>query len=157
MPRTLSTPAIEALMAQVTDEAFLILLSFEYVPTGEIFRCVLNTENVTSGGHVYEATYFEFTLPETGSGAPQGCEVSVDNVDQRMIGLLRSITEPLKVKIQLVLASSPNTIEMELSDLLMREVTWDALKIRGKLVSDDPLNQAFPAHLYEPRTFEGIF
>jgi hypothetical protein len=74
-----------------------------------------------------------------------------------MVDLLRRITSPLKVQVQLVLASQPNIIEMQLDDLVLREATWDASKIQGTLVSEDPLNQSFPSHLYEPRTFQGIF
>jgi hypothetical protein len=46
---------------------------------------------------------------------------------------------------------------MQLDDLVLREVSWDANRIEGTLVSEDPMNQAFPGHLYEPRTFQGIF
>jgi hypothetical protein len=157
MPRTLSQPAIAALMAEVTNEAFLLLVSFTHVPTAETYRCVLNTEDIVSNGHVFTATYFEFTLPEISDRAPQGCNVSVDNVDRRLVSLLRTITEPLQVTVQLVLASSPNIVEMELTDLVLREVRWDVSKINGTLVSEDPLNQAFPGNKYEPRTFPGIF
>lgn len=157
MPRTFSTPAMNALMAATTNEAFILLVTFTHVPTAETFRVALNTENITSNGNLFTATYFQFTLPETDSRAPQGCNITVDNVDQQMVPLLRSITQPLQVTLQLVLASQPDTVELELTDLLLRDVTWDANQIQGSLVSDDPLNQAFPAHLYEPRTFQGIF
>lgn len=157
MPRPLSAPAMSALMAQVTDEAFLVLITFTHVPTSETYRCVLNTEDIVSNGETFTATYFEFTLPETSDRAPQGCQIAVDNVDQRLVGLLRSITEPLQVLVQLVLASSPDTIEMELPDLVLREADWDSSKITGTLVSEDPLNQKFPGNIYDPRTFQGIF
>lgn len=157
MPRTLSTQAMNAVMAATTNEAFLLLVTFTHVPTAETFRVVLNTENITSNGNLFTATYFQFTLPETSNQAPQGCSITVDNVDQQMVPLLRSITEPLQVTLQVVLASQPDTVELELADLLLRDVTWDSNQIQGNLVADDPLNQAFPAHLYEPRTFQGLF
>jgi hypothetical protein len=157
MPRALSNSALQAMMAEVTNEAFLLLVTFFYAPTSEIFRVVLNTEEITSQGAQFTPTFFEFSLPETSDRAPQGCNVSMDNVDRRMVDLLRRITEPLKVRIQLVLASQPDIIEMQLDDLVLREVSWDAQRIEGTLVSEDPMSQAFPGHLYEPRTFQGIF
>jgi hypothetical protein len=157
MPRSLSNAALKAMMDEVTNEAFLLLVTFAHLPTNEIFRVVLNTEDITSQGALFTATFFEFSLPETSDRAPQGCNVSMDNVDRRMVDMLRRITEPLRVRIQLVLASQPDVIEMQLDDLVLREVSWDANRIEGTLVSEDPMNQAFPGHLYEPRTFQGIF
>lgn len=157
MPRTLSDRALASVMAQHTDEAFILLMTFTYAPTNEIYRCALNTENIVSNGNVFTATYFDIQLPESSNQAPQGCQITLDNVDMRLIGLLRGIAEPLKIVIQVVLASQPDVIEMEFTDLVLREVQWDASKINGRLVSEDPLNQAFPGHMYEPRTFPGIF
>lgn len=157
MPRTLSSPAVSAVMRQHTDEAFLMLVTFEHVPTAEIFRCVLNTENIVSNGNVFTATWFDIQLPEISNRSPQGCQVSIDNVDMRLVGLLRNITQPLQVMIQVVLASQPDVVEMEFTDLVLRDATWDSSKITGRLVSEDPLNQAFPAHQYDPRSFQGLF
>jgi hypothetical protein len=157
MPRPLSTSALQALFAQETEQAFLLLVKFYSPETSETYRCVLNTENITSNGFEFVATYFEVALPEVSDAAPAGCEISVDNVDRRLVGMLRSITQPLQVTLQVVLASTPDQIEMEYTDLVLREANWDVSKIRGKLVSEDPLNQIFPGHMYEPRTFEGLF
>jgi len=157
MPRIVSDRALEAVMAQHTDEAFILLVEFSHPPTSEIYRAALNTENIVSNGEIYTATYFDVQLPEISNKSPQGTQITIDNVDLRLIGLLRSITTPLQVTIRLVLASQPDVIEMEFTDLLLREVDWDESKITGRLVSDDPLNQAFPAHQYDPRSFQGIF
>jgi hypothetical protein len=157
MPRTLSPQALQALTAEVTDEAFILLVKFSHPATSETYRVCLNTEPIFSNGFEFTPTYFEFALPETSDRAPQGCQISVDNVDRAMVDLLRQITTPLEVQIQMVLASQPDVVEMQLDDLILREVSWDVSRINGTLVSEDPLNQAFPCHLYEPRTFQGIF
>lgn len=157
MPRVLSNRALGAVMAQHTNEAFILLLTLTYPATGEVFRAALNTENIVSNGNVYTATYFDITLPTTGNQAPQGAQITIDNVDERFIGLLRNITTPLQVTLQVVLASTPDAVEMELTDLVLREADWDESTITGTLASEDPLNQAFPAHFYDPRSFQGIF
>jgi len=157
MPRTLSDRALHAVFTQHSDETFLLLVTFSHIPTNETYRAALNTENVVSNGQVFTGTYFEIQLPEISNRSPQGCQVSLDNVDMRLVGLLRSITQPLQVTLQVVLASQPDVIEMEFTDLVLREANWDVSKITGRLVSEDPLNQAYPAHLYEPRTFQGLF
>lgn len=155
MPRTLSTNATRALMAEVTNEAFIILITFFH--STDIYRVCLNTEPVFSQGYEFHPCFFEITLPQEDDSAPGGCKLSIDNVDRRLTELLRSITDPVQVTVQLVLASQPNTIELQLDDLVLREVSWNASRIEGTLESEDPLNQKFPGHLYEPRTFQGIF
>lgn len=157
MPRLLSNRAVSAVMAQHTDEAFIMLVEFTHTPTDETFRAALNTENVVSNGEVYTATYFDITLPETANSSPKGAQIRMDNVDRRLIDLLRRITKPLSVTLRVVLAATPNVVEMEFTDLVLREADWDAATITGTLTSEDPLNQAFPSHLYEPRSFQGLF
>lgn len=157
MPRPLSGRAMRSIMAQVSDEAFILLVTFWHEDTGEVFRACLNTEPIFSQGFEFSAVYFEITLPENSDRAPQGCQISIDNVDRRMVELLRAITSPIKVRLQLVLASQPDVVEMQFDDLVLREVSWDASRVSGMLSAEDLLNQMFPSHLYEPRTFPGIF
>lgn len=157
MPRNLSAEALAAVMRQHSEEAFLLLAEFSHIPTNETFYAALNTENVVHDGNVYVATHFEVILPEISNRSPQGTSVVLDNVDLRLVGLLRSITQPLSVTLRVVLASQPDVIEMEFTDLVLREANWDVSKITGRLASEDPLNQAFPAHQYDPRSFQGLF
>ena len=155
MPRPLSTQAMRAVLAEVSNEAFIMLITFSHAV--DTYRVCLNTEPIRSNGYEFTPCYFEITLPELSDKAPQGCNISIDNVDRRMIDTLRAVTDPVRVTVQLVLASQPDVIELQLDDLVLREVTWDASRINGTLKSEDPLNEQFPGHLYEPRTFQGIF
>jgi hypothetical protein len=157
MPRTLSARAVRAALALETGDAFIVLLTFIDNSDGTRYRVALNTENITSRGNVYTACWFSFSLPPDDDEAPKGVSLSIDNVDLGLIGVLRRITKPLGAIIEIVLAATPDVIEIELHDLLLREVTWDESTITGQLVSDDPLNQAYPGDVYEPRTFPGIF
>lgn len=155
MSRTFSPAAIRALMAEATNEVFVLLVTFWHGT--EYFRCCLNNEPVLSRGQVFEPTYFGFKLPDVTDQAPSGCEITVDNVDQRMIDLLRRITTPLQVRIELVLASQPNIVEIVLEDLVLRQVQWNVSQITGQLKAEDMLNAVFPGHIFEPRTFAGVF
>lgn len=157
MARLLSDRAVHAVMAQHTDEAFIVLIQFTHAPTSETYRAALNNENVVSNGEVYTATWFDIQLPEIANRSPQGTQVSIDNVDMRLIGLLRRITQPLQVEVRVVLASTPDVIELEFLDLVLREADWDVSVVTGTLASEDPLNQAFPSHQYDPRSFQGLF
>ncbi|HVQ49758.1 MAG TPA: hypothetical protein VMS92_06890, partial [Mycobacterium sp.] len=88
---------------------------------------------------------------------PKGVSIQIDNVDMRMIGLLRNVIEPIECRLLVVVAATPDTVEMELTDLKLVQVVWSAQTIEGTLTSDDPLNQVYPGDIYEPRTFPGCF
>lgn len=146
---------MQALMAQETDKTFILLVTFAH--ENEIFRCCLNTEPIISRGQEFTPTYFQILLPEVNDSAPQGCEIQVDNVDARMVDMLRRIVTPVQVKLELVLAEQADTVEVTVDDLVLREASWNANSISGKLMVEDMLNAGFPGNLYEPRTFPGVF
>lgn len=157
MPRNLSPAAIRAALALETNTAFLVLVTFTDPVDGTIYRVVCNTEDVVSRGNTFTATYFNFALPPDDDEAPKGVELSIDNVDMGLISMLRRITVPIACLVEVVVSESPDTVEIALTDLVLREVEWDESTVSGKLISDDPLNLLYPAHIYEPRTFPGIF
>lgn len=157
MPRTLSARAVRSALALETSDAFLVLVTFTDPVDGTKYRAVLNTEDVTSRGDLFTACWFQFSLPPDDDEAPKGVQLSIDNVDLGLVGLLRRVTVPIECLIEIVVSATPDVVEMSLTDLVLREVTWDQNTINGTLVSDDPLNQGYPADIYEPRTFPGIF
>lgn len=157
MARTLSARGVRSALALHSTDAWIVLLTLRDPASGAIYRSALNTEDIVSRGNIYTAVYFTFSLPNDDDEAPKGMSISIDNVDLRLVGLLRAITQPLQITFEIVIAATPDVVEMTLSDMLMREVTWDQSTIEAQLVSDDPLNQRFPGDIYEPRTFPGLF
>ena len=55
------------------------------------------------------------------------------------------------------MASAPDTYEISLRDLQIRDITYDAATIKATLTADDFLNSRFPADSYTPSEFPGIF
>lgn len=157
MPRALSPAAIRAALALETNTAFLVLVTFTDPTDGTKYRVVMNTEDVVSRGNTFTACYFEFVMPPDDDEAPKGVSLSVDNVDLGLVGMLRAVTVPIACLIEVVITETPDTVEIALTDLLMREVEWNESTITGKLISDDPLNLQYPGNIYEPRTFPGMF
>jgi hypothetical protein len=156
----LSTRAIASALAHTTQDAFILLFAFtdpSDLTGNTVYRAANNTEDVVSNGKTFTASYFRFAFPDDDDDAPKGVTIQVDNVDQRMIGMLRAVTKPIPCVLQVVIAATPDVVEMELTDLRLAQVTWDAQYIQGQLQSDDPLNQVYPADIYEPRTFPGCF
>ena len=158
MTRALSPRAIRSALAHESGDAFILLFEFnDPNPPYTVYRAANNTEDVTSNGNLYTACWFNFNLPADDDEAPKGVQIQIDNVDMRMIGLLRNVTEPIDCRLLVVVAATPDTVEMELTDLKLVQVVWSAQTIEGTLTSDDPLNQVYPGDIYEPRTFPGCF
>jgi hypothetical protein len=157
LTRALSARAKRAALAHETDDAFLILLTITDPDSNEVVRLVNNNEDVTSRGEVFSACAFIFTFPSDDDDAPKGVTIQIDNVDQRLIDMLRSIVVPISFLVEVVIAQTPSIVEMQLPDLKMVQVQWDSNVVEATLQSDDPLNQQYPSHIYEPRTFAGCF
>lgn len=157
--RTLSTQnARDSLVAVDTPEVWLVLLTMT-ADTGAVFRVVNNNQNINSNGNLFSAYAFEITLPDDSLESDPQVKLSIDNVDQLLTDFLRSAGQPPKFKLQIILASSPNNIEIELADMVLRNVTWTQSKITGTLRLDDIWNTKFPSvgETYDPQQFPGLF
>ena len=157
MPRVFTAQAVQAMLAASTPEAFIALVTITHAATGEVFRVCMNTEPVVSRGETFAAYAFRFQLPaESGEEVGQ-VEFEIDNTDLLLIDMLRRITSPAEFLIEIVLASAPDVVELAVADLVLREVTWDAVAVRGKLLLDDVLNQRFPKDVFDPIQYPGLY
>lgn len=155
--RAFSNAARAAIIAPSTNEAFIPLLTVEHAPTSDIFRVCLNTEPIVSRGNTFFPYGFRFNLP-TESGEEVGqVTIEIDNTDLLLVDMLRRATAPPVCLIEVVLASNPNIVELTVADLVLREVSWNASTISGKLIQDDVLNQRFPKDVYDPVQFSGLY
>jgi hypothetical protein len=155
--RAFSPPARAAMLALSTPEAFIALVTITHAPTAEVFRVCMNTEAIVSRGNTFAPYAFRFQLPaESGEEVGQvGFEI--DNTDLMLVDMLRRITQPAEFLIEIVLASDPDQVELRVADLIMREATWNATTISGKLMLDDVLNQKFPKDVFDPIQYAGLF
>lgn len=153
--RVLSAPATAALVAEETDEVFLILVKIDHADLDQPIRVVNNIEEIVSGGETYVGLPFEVELPDEGD-RPGEARLSVDNVDRRIVEAIRTISTPPSVTIKVVLASQPDTIEYQLDGLTMRDVSYDAATVQGYLRYED-LSSENVADMIVPSRFPGLF
>ena len=154
--RTLSPAALQAGFEQQTDEVFLVLLQITHPNLPDAIRVVNNNENVTSGGALYVAYPFEIELPGEDSDQPPLARLRIDNVDRLLVATVREIATPPQITIRVVLASQPDTIELQFQGLTMRNVTYDAATISGELVFEQILVEPV-ATVMTPSKFPGLF
>lgn len=156
MARGLSSAALASIHEQETDEVWLILVTIDHADLANPIRVVSNMEDITSNGETFVGLPFEIILPDENPDEPGEVMLRVDNVDKTIVETVRIIQSPPTVKVQVVLASQPDSIEAEIDGLTMRDVTWDVGVVEGRLRLDDlvvePLSETIT-----PARFPGLF
>ena len=157
MPRPLSIAFRRNSNDPQTNVAFFALLTIRYEPTDTTYRVVNNNEDVNSRGKVFTAYGFELSLPIESGEQIGVASLTIDNVDQLLIDMLRAATEAPRIDIEIVLSNSPDYVELSVLDLALRDVSWDATTITAQLYNEDFLSQAYPSFVYNPAEYAGLF
>lgn len=157
MSRDTSLTFRQAVYGQTTDEAFLVLLELDHPDLSEPIRVTSDGVDTESGGNTYISYRFDIRLPSDPSEGVTRGKLTIDNVDRQIVEAVRSINSPLSVKIMVVLASSPDTVEAEFSGFELRNVVCDALQVTGDLSVEYFTSEPFPGDLFLPATFPALF
>jgi len=157
MSRNVSATFKQAMFAQETSEAFLPLITLEHDDLDSPIRVVHNHTEITSNGNTFLPYAFQLMLPDdTERNVCQG-KLTIDNVSREIIEAIRSISSAPTVTIQIVLASDPDTVEIEYSDFKLKEITYDAEWVSGNLVIETFSKEPFPGDSFTPGNFPGLF
>lgn len=167
MARVLSSGFLSALYAQESEEVVVCLLTVDHPeleapirlssdPTVRISADPL-IYATTSRGEEFVYLPFEFNLPDDKSDSPPRVQLSVDNVERSLVGVLRSFSTPASILVELVLASDPDTVEIAKPSLQLSDVSIDDLKVNATLVADPLINEPHPAGQFTPGSFPGLF
>lgn len=156
MSRTLSNRAIASGNAQQTDEVWLVLLTISHPELPEPIRVVNNNENITSRGQEYISFPFEIDLPGEDPDMPSKARLRIDNIDRRIVNIIRSISSPPSITLEVILAADPSTVEIGFEGLVMREVEYDAQAISGDLVYESIFTEPITSTM-TPSRFPGLF
>lgn len=157
MPRTLSNAALTSMMAEETSEPWILLLTMDHADLDDPVRVVRNKTDITSNGNLYVGFSFDVNLPTDSGDTVPITSIRMDNVDRRIVDAVRAISSPATVKLEVILASDPDVVEITLDNMKMRQVEYDALLVEAVLQYEDVLHQAFPTHTYTPANAPGLF
>ena len=95
-------------------------------------------------------------LPSDLEDAPAAAQIVLDNLDSQMAAVLRSVTSPPTVRLAVVLASSPNRVEAEWSDLRLVAADIDAGQIVLSLSREEIEQEMFPGGRMSRERFPGL-
>jgi hypothetical protein len=165
--RDVSDAFRSALYAQETDEVPICLLTVThesldepiYISSDPTTRLsddplVYGTE---SRGEQYIFLPFEFTLPDDKSDTAPRVQLTIDNIDHTLVALLRTFATPPSVKLEIIMASDPETVEITVPVLQMSDATIEHHTISNTLVADPLINEPHPAGQFTPGAFPGLF
>lgn len=95
-------------------------------------------------------------VPSDLDDASSSGSVVLENLDSRMVKLIRSVSTPPTVHVAVVLASSPSNIEAEWHDFLITDANVSAGEITLRFSREDVENEAFPPGKMTRNYFPGL-
>ena len=154
-----SLNALHAMLAEQTDEVFLACVTIDHPSMATPIRVVNDTQDLARSAGTFTAFPFEITLPpDTDDTAVPQVQLSIDNVDRQIVDAIRGLSSAPSVTLEVVMASSPDTVEAGPFAFELTNAQYDALVVTGTLgYEDDLLNQPFPADTFTPGNSAGVF
>lgn len=153
----LSQKLVRAVLEPNTGEVFLLLITFDHSSFSKPVRLVNNLEEIRSRGEIYQAFPLELTLPPDDGDTLPTVQITCQNASLELIEMIRSVQGPMSVRIELVMASTPDWIEASIEDLRVSTVQYGQAVIQMTCTVDDLLNTSFPKERYLPSNFPGLF
>lgn len=156
MANQLSEDLRKQLFGQESEDPFLTLVTLSHANFSTI-RLVNNYDDVTSRGHVYTAYPFRINMPPDDGESAKTAQIEIDNTTLEFIDEIRSSTTPIDVKIEMILASKPNIVQLELPMLKTGSVVYNTQSLVVTLVMDGFLQTSLDAERYTPSLYPGLF
>jgi len=158
MTRALTTTFRSALFGQNADEeVVLVLLELGHSTWSDSIRLTSDSTHTISNGETYIALPFELTLPdEPETGITQG-KISIDAIDQSLIAAIRELHTAPSFTIKIVLASDPNTIEIEYTGYELVNISYNVSIISASISIEGFMGEPWPGDAFIPSMFPGLF
>jgi hypothetical protein len=113
-------------------------------------------DGFTHGGNVYIPEPFKIVLPNSSEDSPPIARLTLDNVTRTLVESIREIEGPIQLELVVVLAGSPDVVEIGPLDFEVRQVRWGAT-LECDLTYEPILARAVPAEVFRPGSFPGLF
>lgn len=167
----MSPNALKAVFSPDSDDDLLILLTI-YDPANEsqviarlsdgFTKRISETDTevlygVTSNGNDYTFLPMQITLPSEDEAQAPKCSITMHDVTRHITPIIRTITAPPRIKLELVLSKTPDIVEVSFSDFYINSFTYNADTVSAELAMIDYEREPFPMHSFTPRYFPGMF
>jgi hypothetical protein len=168
MSRSVSANFRSAVYSQSTDEVPVLLVTMEHDNLTEAIRVSTDnadqfdvdgeiTRGTISNGENFIFYPMAITLPDDSEESVTSASLTIDNIDRTIMREIRQLTDSPTITMQVVLASSPDTIEAEFDSFKFDSISADALTITGQLSLEHFYREPFPGTSMLPSNFPGMF
>jgi hypothetical protein len=168
---TMSPEALRAVFSPEADSDLIFLLTIydPENPSNVIARLAdgytqrlseTDTEivyGVKSNGQDYIFLPMEIGLPSEDEAQAPRCSITLHDVTRLITPIIRSITSPPSIKMELVLSKTPNVVEVSFEGFYINSFTYNANTVTTNLAMVDLEREPFPMHSFSPRYFPGMF
>jgi hypothetical protein len=168
MSRTLSSTALKSFYAAETGDFPIMLLTITAVgltdpirissdPTARIAEPIEDiVYGTVSRGENYYFIPFQISLPGENDEASRA-SITIDNISRELVPTIRRLTAPPSVLMEMVMASSPNTVEVQFPGFSITSISYDRMTISGELNVEMLTSEPFPAGTFTPSRFPALF
>ena len=112
---------------------------------------------VVSRGHNFSFIPMELTLPSDIDGESPRCRLIVHDAMRVITPAIRQVSQTLTAIIEIVSRDSPGVVEIEFPEFKMASVSYSADQISADLTLESDTQEPFPAGLFTPAGFPGLF
>lgn len=165
----LSAAALQAMFSPDADDDLICLLTFTgtgisppiRLADGFTGRISEDSEEivygVTSRSNDYIYLPLQISLPTEEQTAVPRCTLTIHDVTRYLTPVIRSISTPPSVTLELVLKSTPDVVEASFPGFLMGGITYNADTVTADLTVETLVTEPFPAGTFVPSSFPGLF
>jgi hypothetical protein len=154
--KALSPAFLAAMNASATAQVYVLLLTLDAPELAEPIRVCSDSQPTISNGETYQPYPFQIVLPGEDEDSSPEATLEIDNVARELVATVRTMTS-LLVRAQLVLASQPDTVELDYDGMMLRSVTVTAGTISGTLTADSDEVEPYPSGRFTPADFPALF
>jgi hypothetical protein len=166
----MSPQAVEALFALESSDTLVTLLTVYDPDTQEpvahisdnFTHRISETEaeviyGITSNGIDYTFLPVEISLPSEDRDGSSRFSLVISDVTHYLTPLIRTISGPPKVRLQLVLKSQPDVIEAEFKEFFITSITYNGNQVTCEMNLINYQVEPFPIYSFTPKYFPGLF
>lgn len=167
MSRMISLTLREAMNAQDTGEILITLLTISHPDFPDSMRLssdptqMLSVDPLRYGtvsrGDTFLFAPFSQTFPDDNGERAPTMRLLTENVSRDLVAMIRSVSTRPTALVEVVLASSPDTIEIEYPPMEVVNASYNANVMTVDLSIDGMAEVAYPARTFSPSAFPGLF
>lgn len=149
---TIYDPADPSQVVVRLSDGFTQRLTTQYAETDEEVYY-----GVVSRNQEYLYLPMELSLPSEEEAQAPRCSLVLKDVTRHITPIIRTISGPPKVKMELVLSKTPDVVEASFSGFYISNITYNMDSVTAAMSMIDYEREPFPMHSFTPAYFPGLF